>query len=79
MRAFAAGDYAETIVLLEPLREAVVRIGGSNAQREVFEDTLLEAYLRSGQPERAAPLLKARLDRRPSALDTRRLAAAAVA
>lgn len=77
--AFASGDYAGAIALLELHRDAVVRVGGSNAQREVFEDTLLEAYLRSGQPGRAAPLLKARLDRRPSALDARRLAAGAPA
>jgi len=78
IRAFTDGDYGAAIALLEPHQDAVVRVGGSNAQREVFEDTLLEAYLRSGQPERAEPVLKARLERRPSARDARLLAAGAV-
>jgi hypothetical protein len=45
------------------------RIGGSHAQREVFEDSLIFAYLRSGQPGKAEPLLRSRLSRRPSARD----------
>ena len=45
------------------------RIGGSHAQREVFEDSLIFAYLRSGQPAKAEPLLRSRLSRRPSARD----------
>jgi len=46
-----------------------VRIGGSNAQREVFEETLVVAYLRAGQVDQAASLLRKRLGRRPSARD----------
>ena len=45
------------------------RIGGSHAQREVFEDALIVAYLRSGQSAGAARLLRSRMDRRPSARD----------
>jgi hypothetical protein len=48
----------------------VVRVGGSNAQREVFEDTLLQAYLRAGHHTQAESLLRQRLARRPSARDT---------
>jgi pentatricopeptide repeat protein len=47
----------------------VIRIGGSNAQREVFEDTLLQAYLRAGRFESAETLLRKRLGRRHSARD----------
>jgi hypothetical protein len=43
------------------------RIGGSRAQREVFEGSLIVAYLRSGQFAKAAPLLRSRLARRPLA------------
>jgi len=39
---------------------------GSHAQREVFHDTLLEADLRAGEPERARPLLERRLAKRPN-------------
>ena len=47
----------------------LVRIGGSNAQREVFEDTLLQAYLRAGRFAEAEVLLRKRVGRRHSARD----------
>jgi len=39
--AFGRGDYEDAVQHLEPVVEQVVRVGGSNAQREVFADTLL--------------------------------------
>jgi hypothetical protein len=72
---FARGEYGGAVDRLYPLREQVVRVGGSNAQREVFEDTLLEACLRAGRYDQARPLLEARLDRRPSERDRAMLAA----
>jgi hypothetical protein len=69
IRAFAAGDYAQAIRILEPLMPEVVRIGGSGAQRELYEDTLVVAYLRAGRGEAAAGLIDRRLHRRPSARD----------
>jgi hypothetical protein len=69
MRAFAQGDYENAIRILEPLMPAVVRIGGSHAQRELWEDTLIVACLRGGQGDKAARLLSDRLQRRPSARD----------
>lgn len=47
----------------------VVRIGGSGAQREIVQDTLLVALMRSGQAEKARLLLDGRLHRRPSPRD----------
>ena len=47
--AFAEEDYAGCVRLLEPVAAEVVRIGGSGAQREVMEDTLLVALMRSGE------------------------------
>lgn len=67
--AFAQGAYTEAIRWIEPIASQIVRIGGSNAQREVFEDTLLEAYLRAGRYGQAEALLRTRLSRRPSARD----------
>jgi tetratricopeptide (TPR) repeat protein len=67
--AFAQGAYDEAIRWIEPIADQIVRIGGSNAQREVFEDTLLEAYLRAGRDAPAEALLRRRLGRRPSARD----------
>ncbi len=67
--AFAEGDYAACARLLEPLAQDVVRIGGSGAQREVFEDTLLLALIRGGEIAKARVLLDERLHRRPSPRD----------
>jgi tetratricopeptide (TPR) repeat protein len=68
--AFARGDYAATIRWVEPIMDQIVRMGGSHAQREVFSDTLLEAYLRAGEYGKAEAMLRQRLQRRPSARDS---------
>ncbi|MEU8759273.1 FAD/NAD(P)-binding protein [Streptomyces sp. NPDC048659] len=49
------------------------RVGGSAAQREVIEETLLYALVESGDRDDARDLLERRLDRRASPLDRRRL------
>ena len=67
--AFARGDYEETVRQIEPVAAQIGRIGGSHAQWQVFEDTLLEAYLRGGCFEQAETLLRRRLARKPSARD----------
>lgn len=67
---FAQGEYARAAQALEPVCPQLVRIGGSHAQREVFEDTLLEAYLRAEQFAKAAAMLEERLTRRASVRDT---------
>jgi hypothetical protein len=76
--AFAAGDYTEAIRLIEPVAGEVIRLGGSHAQRDVFEETLIQAYLRAGLGAKAAAILRRRLDRRPSARDRDWLARAGV-
>lgn len=68
--AFADGDYRTCAHMLEPMAAEVVRIGGSHAQREVIEDTLLIALLRSGEAAKARALLDDRLHRRPSHRDS---------
>lgn len=72
--AFAEEDYAGCVWLLEPLAAEAVRIGGSGAQREIVEDTLLLALMRSGQAGKARTLLDRRLHRRPSPRDAAWLA-----
>jgi tetratricopeptide (TPR) repeat protein len=69
VRAFAAGDNDNAIHLLEPVMSEVVRFGGSHAQRELWEDTLIVAYLRGGYGDKANRLISTRLERRPSARD----------
>ena len=67
--AFAQGEYARAVELMGPLYPQLARIGGSHAQREVFEDTLLEAYLRAEQFENAEEMLTTRLKKRASVRD----------
>ena len=74
--AFADGDYKACARTLEPVAAEVVRIGGSHAQREIIEDTLLVAFMKSGEPAKARDLLDKRLHRRPSPRDPRWRAAA---
>ncbi|HEX7881208.1 MAG TPA: tetratricopeptide repeat protein [Afipia sp.] len=69
--AFANADYAECTRILEPLTRDFARVGGSGAQREILEDMLLLALMRSGQSPKARGLLDRRLHRRPSQRDTR--------
>jgi tetratricopeptide (TPR) repeat protein len=51
--AFARDRYAESIALIEPVRDHAHRFGGSHAQRDLITLTLIEAALRSGDATRA--------------------------
>lgn len=72
--AFADGHYTDCARILEPVAHEVVRIGGSGAQREIVQDTLLVSLMRAGEVEKARALLDQRLHRRPSPRDSRWLA-----
>jgi tetratricopeptide (TPR) repeat protein len=65
--AFAAGDYARAVDAILPVRENVVRIGGSHAQRDIVNLTLIAAAERSGQWSLARGLLAERVETRPTA------------
>jgi len=56
-----ASAAADALVAIGP---DVWRVGGSDAQREVVEETLLHALLRSGRYDEARTLVDRRLDRR---------------
>jgi hypothetical protein len=62
--AFGDGDYARAAALLRPIRGIAHRFGGSHAQRDVIDLTLLEAALRSGQAGLASALAAERLESR---------------
>ena len=63
--AFGRDDYAEAAERLQAVDGGLlVRLGGTNAQREVFEETLLVALLRAGRLDQAEALLRHRLDHR---------------
>jgi tetratricopeptide (TPR) repeat protein len=67
--AFAAGDHGEALIHLEPIEADIHRMGGSHAQWEIFEETMVACYLRLARFEDAARLLRRRLARRPSPRD----------
>jgi hypothetical protein len=64
IQAFGQGRYAKTVRLLRPLRSYAHRFGGSHAQRDLIDLTLIEAAIRSHQKELAAALAAERLARR---------------
>jgi tetratricopeptide (TPR) repeat protein len=62
--SFAEGDMGAALERLLAVRKQRVMIGGSDAQRDVFEQVLLEAALRAGEEDVARTLLTERLDQR---------------
>jgi thioredoxin-like negative regulator of GroEL len=58
--AFERGDYPAAIAALAPLAKQSERIGGSRAQHDVIEFTLLKACLNADRLEEARELLKSR-------------------
>lgn len=59
------GDYAGACDELLAVREAIRRIGGSHAQRDLFAEMLIDAALRAGRRDTAQALLAERLAQRP--------------
>ena len=74
LQLFAHERPEEALELLDPLfgpsvLDQLARVGGSHAQREVLEDTLVACYLETGRFEEAQTMLRDRLSRRPSPRD----------
>lgn len=63
--AFSEGDYAQVVDLLRPIRAQLAAFGGSDAQRDVIQRTLLEAALRDGQYSLARQLINERVTLSP--------------
>jgi hypothetical protein len=66
IKAFGEGDYAQTVRLLRPIRNIAHGFGGSHAQRDVLDLTLIEAALRSGQKSLAVALAGERVEAKPT-------------
>ena len=66
--AYAQGDYARAVELLRPIRTCSHRLGGSRAQRDLIEQTLIESAQRGGQ----GALARALTTQRRSAVEQRR-------
>lgn len=78
IKAFGEAKYAEAVRLIRPIRSIAHRFGGSHAQRDVIDLTLIEAALRAGDGALARALTAERSLARPdsplSALFSRRAA-----
>jgi tetratricopeptide (TPR) repeat protein len=74
--AFAAGDYAGALTHFEPVESEMHRIGGSHAQWELFEETMVACYLELARYDDALRLVRRRLARRASPRDAKWLARA---
>ena len=71
--AFAAGDHAGALAHFEPVEGEFHRVGGSHAQWELFEETMIACYFALERWEDAARLIRRRLERRASPRDLRAL------
>lgn len=66
LAAFVHGDHAAALRLLRPVRNIASRFGGSHAQRDLIDLTMIEAAIRSGEQATAAALVAERADLRPA-------------
>ncbi len=74
--AFAAGDHAGALAHFEPVESEMHRIGGSHAQWELYEETMVVCYLELARYDDALRLVRRRLARRASPRDVKWLAQA---
>lgn len=69
LHAFATGEYSSAWVHLRAGKADLHSIGGSHAQRDVFDRITIEAALRCGYMDTAEALLHDRMTRRGGCLD----------
>jgi hypothetical protein len=65
IQAFGEGRYAACVELLRPIRHIAHRFGGSHAQRDVLDQTLIEASRRAGFDALTTALVNERVALRP--------------
>ena len=63
---FARADWAGAIALFERALPETVRVGGSRAQRDLVDYTLVAAYLKAGRADAARELIAGRIERKPA-------------
>ena len=73
VQALARGDAASALALLRPLRSSAHRFGGSHAQRDLIDLTLIDAAERAGDAPLAAALAAERAALRPASPLAQRL------
>jgi hypothetical protein len=65
LQAFGAGDYARALDRLRPVRHIANRFGGSHAQRDLLDLTMIEAARRGGDGAMHAALVAEREAAKP--------------
>jgi tetratricopeptide (TPR) repeat protein len=73
IKCFADGNYADAIRLLRPIRHYAHRFGGSHAQRDLLDLTLIEAAYRGGEINLARALTAERLAAKPTSTSAKML------
>jgi tetratricopeptide (TPR) repeat protein len=63
--AYRNHAYRDASDLLTPVKDLIHRIGGSHAQRDLFEHLLIDSAIRADQLARARSLLLERIEKRP--------------
>ncbi|MSP67773.1 MAG: hypothetical protein EXQ96_06690 [Alphaproteobacteria bacterium] len=79
VQAWMLGEFASAVARLMPIRYQIHRVGGSHAQRDLFQLTLIDAALKSSQFGLARALLGERTALKPGSAWTWSLAAQALA
>jgi tetratricopeptide (TPR) repeat protein len=69
LQAFAGGAYGQAWMHLSAGRSDFQTLGGSHAQRDVFERIFIEAALRAGYMDSAEALIRDRMVKRAGAVD----------
>lgn len=69
LTAFGEGRYEQAFALMDSARDALPTIGGSHAQRDVFDRMTIEAGLRAGQLDRTEAILLDRTAKRAGKQD----------
>ncbi|MCX7289196.1 MAG: tetratricopeptide repeat protein [Rhodobacterales bacterium] len=69
LQAFASGEYSSAWMHLRAGRNDLQQIGGSHAQRDIFDRITIEAALRGGYIDAAGALLQDRMARRAGTVD----------
>ena len=75
LRAFGRGEYRTAADLLQAVRINAHRFGGSHAQRDILDLTLVEAAIRGGDTPLARALVAERMDLKPATPANRTLSA----
>ncbi len=70
LEAFGEGDYRKAFLNLGQARRSMQMIGGSHAQRDVFERLTIDAGIRAGFLDEAETILRERTGQRAGRLDS---------